>query len=137
MANNPYAGSVLYLAWVYSGGTVELHPNFRSFTWATDLNFIDATAGADAFEVLLASYGTGQDFSATSVAQVNGSVLLSAMDKQTSGTVIYGPEGTATGKIKYSIPAISKGPSFNQPYNDVNEITLSWRQSADASRATF
>jgi hypothetical protein len=137
MANNPYAGSALYLAWVYSGGTIALHTNFRNFTWATDLNYIDATAGADTYETLLASYGTGQDFTATSVGQVDGSAILNACARATKGSVLYGPEGTATGKIKYTIPATAKGPSFNQVYNDINEITLAWRQTSVETKGTF
>jgi len=137
MANNPYAGSALYLAWVYSGGTVQIETNFRNFSWPQDLNYIDATAGADTFEVLLDSYGTGGDITATVVGQVSGTVILKACAKKTKGTLIYGPEGNSTGNIKYTIPATAKGPQFSQVYNDVNEITLAWRQTADHVQAAF
>lgn len=137
MANNPYAGSALHADWVYSGGTIVLSTNFRNFSWATDLNYIDATAGADTYEVLLGSYGTGQDFTMTSVGQVNGTAILNALARNTKGTVRYGPEGTASGKIRYLIPATSKGPSFNQVYNDVNEITLAWRQTSVETKGSW
>lgn len=137
MSNTPYAGSALYLAWVYSGGTVAIETNFRNFNWPQDLNYIDATAGADTFEVLLDSYGTGGDITATVVGQVDGTAILQACAKKTAGTLLYGPEGSDTGKIQYSIPATAKGPQFNQVYNDVNEITLAWRQTADHTQSSF
>jgi hypothetical protein len=136
MANTPYAGSAAYIAWVYSGGTITFD-YWRNFTWAVDLNYIDATAGADTFEVLVAGHGTGQDFTCTYVGQQNGTAILTALARQTAGTVIYGPEGTATGKAKYTIPATSKGPSFNQSYNDINEITFAWRQTAVETLGAF
>jgi hypothetical protein len=137
MPNSPYAGSAMYLGWVYSGGTVEIHTNFRNFNWSHDLNYIDATAGADQYEVLLGSYGTGQDITATVVGQVGGSVILTAAGRNVAGTLIYGPEGNATGKLKYSIPATSKGASFSQAYNSVNEITLQWRQTSVETEGVF
>ena len=47
MADNEYAGSAMYLAWIHPGGTTTLQTEFRNFSWQPTLNFIDATAGAD------------------------------------------------------------------------------------------
>ncbi len=132
-----FAGSAMYLAWVYPGGTVTLQGDFRTFSWSPSLNWIDATAGADTFEELLPSFGTGADITCTMVMQAGGTALLAALDRQTAGTLIYGPEGTATGKVKYTIPATSAGPQFSQPYNDVVELTASFRQTGAETRSTF
>lgn len=137
MANSPYAGSAMYLGWVYSGGTVEIHTNYRNFSWTPSLNWIDATAGADTFETLLASYGTGADITATVVGQVSGTVILTACARQTAGSLVYGPEGNSTGMKKYTIPATAAGPQFNEVYNDINEITLQWRQTSAHAEAAF
>jgi hypothetical protein len=132
-----FAGSALNLQWVYSGGTVQLETDFRNFGWTPSLNFIDATAGADTYEELLASYGTGVEIPVTMVLQADGTALLAALDRQTAGTLIYGPEGTANGKPKYTIPATSSGPQFSQPFDDIVEITANFRQTAAEQRATF
>ena len=132
-----FAGSALSLQWVYSGGTVSLHTDFRGFTWTPSLNFIDATAGADTYEELLASFGTGVEIPVAMVLQADGTALLTALARQTAGTLVYGPEGTATGKKKYNIPATSSGPQFNQPFDDVVEVTANFRQTAFEAGTLF
>lgn len=132
-----FAGSAMYLGWVYSGGTVQLETDFRTFSWTPTLNFIDATAGADTYEELLASYGTGVEIPVTMVLQADGTALLTALTRQTAGTLVYGPEGTATGKVKYSIPATSSGPQFSQPFDDIVEITANFRQTAVEAGTAF
>jgi hypothetical protein len=130
MADNEFAGSALYLAWVYSGGTVALNTEFRTFNWSPTLNFIDATAGADTYERILASYGVGGDIAFSMLAQTDGTAIATALARATKGTLIYGPAGTANNALAYSIPAYSQGPSWNQPFNDVVEITNNFRQYA-------
>jgi len=132
-----FAGSAAYLGWVYSGGTITFHADMRTFDWTPTLNFIDATAGQDTFENILPSYGVGGDFSAELLAQVDGTVLATALARQTKGTVIYGPEGTASGKLKYSIPAYSEGPQWSSPFDDVTTISTNWRQYAVETKGSF
>jgi hypothetical protein len=132
-----YAGSALYLGWSYSGGTIALAANFRTFSWAPTMNFIDATAGADTYENLLTSYGTGGEFSVETLAQTAGTALAAALDRQTKGTVIFGPEGNTAGKLRYLIPSYSTGPQWNTPFNDVSTLTANWRQYAAETRGTF
>ena len=132
-----YAGSAMSLDWIYSGGTVSLEGDFRTFNWSPSLNWIDATAGQDTYEVLLPSYGTGADITCTLVAQSDGTALLTSLDRQTAGTLIFGPEGTVSGKVKYTIPATSAGPQWSTPFNDVTEITANWRQTAVETRTTW
>lgn len=116
-----FSGSSLYLAWVYSGGTTLLNTDFRQFDWTPTLALIESTAGADSFREFLSGIGEGGDISVTMVMQSGGTALLTALARGTNGTLLYGPEGTATGKPKSSIPAISKGPAYSQPYDDIVE----------------
>ena len=99
MADNEFAGSALYLAWIHSGGTVALNTEFRTFNWSPTLNFIDATAGADTYERVLASYGVGGDISFSMLAQTDGTAIATALARATKGTLVYGPAGTANGAI--------------------------------------
>ena len=137
MADNEYAGSALYLAWIHPGGTIELQAEFRTFNWSPTLNFIDATAGADTYERILASYGVGGDIAFSMVAQFDGTAYAVALERQTKGTLIYAPAGTADNYVAYTIPAYSQGPSYNQPFNDVVEITNNFRQYAAETRSIW
>jgi hypothetical protein len=133
MADNEYAGSAMYLAWIYSGGTVTLQTEFRQFNWSPTLNFIDATAGADTFEKLLTSYGVGGDISFSMVAQYDGTAMIVALARQTQGTLLYGPAGTANNRPAFQIPAYSQGPQWNEPFDDVVEMSVQFRQYAAES----
>lgn len=132
-----FSGSALYLAWVYSGGTITLHGDFRQFDWTPTLSLIDSTAGSDTFREYIGGIGEGGDISASLVMQASGTALISALARAAVGTILYGPEGTATGKPKSTIPAISKGPAYSQPYDDVVEFKVSWQQSAAETNATW
>jgi hypothetical protein len=137
MADNEYAGSAMYLQWTSTAGTVTLQSDFRAFEWAPTLNFIDATAGADTFERMLTSYGVGGDISLTMVAQYDGTAIAEALARQAKGTLLYAPAGTANGYLAYSIPAYSQGPQYSQPFDNVVELTVNFRQYAAESRSTW
>ena len=132
-----FSGSALYLAWVTAGGTTTLHGDFRQFDWTPTLSLIDSTAGADTFREYIGGIGEGGDISVSLVMQAGATALISALARGTAGTLIYAPEGTATGKPKSTIPAISKGPAYSQPYDDVVEFKVSWQQSAAESNTTY
>jgi hypothetical protein len=139
MADNEYAGSAMYLAWVYSGGTVTLQSDFRTFNWSPTLNFIDATAGADTYERLLPSYGVGGDITLNMLDQAGtiGVTMGSALARATQGTLVYGPAGTADNYIAYKIPAYSQGPQYNQPFDGVVEMNCNFRQYAVETRTNW
>ena len=125
-----FSGSALYLAWVHAGGTAVLNTDFRQFDWTPSLALIESTAGADSFREYIPGIGEGGNISLTMVMQSSGTALISALARGTQGTLVYSPEGTATGKPKSSIPAISKGPAYSQPYDDVVEFKVEFQQSA-------
>lgn|SRR5574343_503587 len=132
-----FSGSALNLQWITAGGTTLLHTDCRSFDWTPTLSLIDSTAGADSFREYITGIGEGGDISASLVLQTGATALISALARGTAGTLIYSPEGTATGKPKSTIPAISKGPSYSQPYDDVVEFKVSWQQSAAETNAAW
>jgi hypothetical protein len=136
---NEFAGSAMYLAWVWSGGTVQLETKFRNFSWKPTLEWIDASGGSDAFEVMLPGIGRGSDIPYTRVMPEGtaGTALLGAVATRNEGTLIYGPAGTATGNPKFEIPAVSGGPAIDQPYDDVVILTVNFRQNADETVGAF
>jgi hypothetical protein len=125
-----FMGSAMYLAWIHPGGTVRLDTKFRDFSWEPTTEWVDASGGADTFEDMLPGIGRGADIPYTCVMQSGGTALLTAVASRTRGTLLYGPEGTAVGTPKFTIPAYSGGPSIQQAYNDVVILTVNFRQNA-------
>lgn len=123
-----YAGSALYMQWIYSGGTVVLSGDFRTFSSQPSVDLYEATAGADTHKSFLpgvknATLQTGL------VAQSDGTALLASVREGTQGTLVVSPEGTASGKLKETYPAIAQGPQRTQPYNNVVEYAITFQQN--------
>lgn len=131
-----YVGKNLYAQWVGSVSTVTLEGDFRTFSLKPSIALVKATAGADADEVYLATVKDAQ-MSWAGVAQTGGTVLEDALAEGVEGTLIIGPEGTVTGKRKWTIPAISLGAQFNIPYADVVEITCDFQKSGAMVRGVW
>lgn len=132
-----FSGSAAYLAWLWNGGTAVLNSDYRQFDWTPSLALIDSTAGADGFREYLAGTGEGGDISLSMVAQEGGTALIGALGRGNEGTLLYGPEGTATGKPKFLIPAISKGPAYSQPYDDVVDFKIGFQQNTFETASTW
>jgi hypothetical protein len=107
-----------------------MHGDYRKFSYEPSLSLIDSTAGSDSFREKLAGIGEGGDVKFGAVMQASGTALISALARSVVGTLLAGVEGTAVGKPKLTIPAISKGPSINVQYDDIVEFNVSWEQSA-------
>lgn len=131
------SGSAMYLAWIYTGGTVRIDTDYRQFDYAPTLSIIDASAGADTFREYIGGIGEGGAISVSCVLQSGGTAFLSSLATNTAGTLVYGPMGTATGQPKTTIPALSKGPAYSQKYDDVIEVKVEFQQTAAATQAAF
>jgi hypothetical protein len=125
MANNEYVGSASALSWTTTNGTTDLWAEGRNVTYTPSIDLIDATAGADTYKRKLASY---KDASLTvaNVAQTDGTLLVAQCPEGQVGTMLYYPAGTAVGREKVTMPAISMGVTRTSPYNDVVTYGLSF-----------
>jgi len=91
-------------------------------TWSPSIAYAETTAGSDTHVGRLT---TLKDATA-SVELVNasgGTALYAALAPGVSGTLIIGPEGTATNKRKISFVCYSDGAQYAQPYADVATVT--------------
>lgn len=131
-----YAGSALYFAWIYSGGTVVPSADFRTVTYTPNISLYPETAGADAAELFVAGVKSGQA-SFTGVMQASGTAISNAFAEGSSGTMIIAPEGTATGKQKITIPAIAMGARYSVPYNDVVELAADFTQNGVRTDSSY
>lgn len=136
MADNEYAGSAFYAEWVYTGGTVTMSGDQRNFTWTPAQEFIDSTAGADTYRRRLESF---KDATATidTLAQTDGTALVTACEEGTNGTLTFGEAGTTSGYVKTTMPARAMGVNRSAPYNDVVSYSVTWQANGDVTYATW
>jgi hypothetical protein len=125
-----YTGRDIVFQWVHSGGTVSMQADFRTVSLSPTIDFADATAGSDARRKRIATIKDAT-VSYSGLAQTGGTALEDALVEGTQGTIIFQPEGTASGKRKYTIGAFSQGGKFNLPYADVVELNVEFLGNGD------
>lgn len=120
-----FTGRNMYLAWIYSGGTVTLQGDERTVNWTPSTDLAEATAGTDTRKQRLA---TTKDImcsvSGRQQAGTVGNALEDALDAGVQGTIIFGPEGTATGKRRFTASAFSGGFKSSYKYADITEFSV-------------
>lgn len=121
-------GQSLSAQWIYSGGTVSLDTDYRQSTYTPSVEMYDQSAGADTSKTYIAGIKDGQ-YSWAGIYQSGGTVIAAALVEGTQGTLIIGREGTAVGKPKETIPAISQGAVINVQYNNLIEISCTFQQN--------
>ncbi len=131
-----YHGKALTAQWIYTGGTIQLEGDFRSIDYSPSVDLYDETAGLDTNKKYIAGTKDGQvNYSA--LMQSGGTALTTALLEGNSGTLIIGPEGTAVGKQKITIPAISLGVKTTWPYNNLVEISCTFQQNGARVDGTY
>lgn len=125
---NEFVGSALYATWVHSGGTVTLNTDFRNFNYSPSIDFVDSTAGADTARQRINSFKDGQVTASILMLDNFGTANLSPFVEGTSGSVIWGPAGSATGKMKFTVPARVASAVQSVPYADVVTWDITWQQ---------
>lgn len=111
-----YVGSSLFLRF----GGVILSADFRKLTTEETAEIVDGSAGSD---VVKPKYATQTDASASVdlVDQTGGTAQWAILRPGTSGTLEWGPEGTATGLPKHTATAIVSKRTRDVPYDNVVE----------------
>lgn len=131
-----YTGQNLVVNWIWTGGTVDLSGDYRALSYKPTIGKVTATAGSDAFEsYLMTVKDTVLDY--TGVMQTGGTALEDALAEGNFGTLIVGPEGTASGKRKYTIPSFAMGGNFNFQYKNEVEIACQFQGSGTRTRGVF
>lgn len=132
-----FTGQNLYVQWnAGSAGTIDLSGDYRTVSWNPSIGMVDATAGSDPFKSYLA---TQKDTTVSygGVFQTAGTGTENALLTGQYGTLTIGPEGTAAGKRKYTLPAYSQGGKFNFSYSDVVELACDFQGNGTATYGTF
>ena len=136
-----YTGKDLIVSWAsLVGGTViittDLSGDYRALSYKPSVGKVAATAGSDVFEAyLMTTKDTVIEY--TGVMQTGGTALEDALASGVFGTLTVGPEGTATGKRKYTIPAFAMGGNFNYQYKNEVEISCQFQGSGTRTNGTY
>ena len=131
-----YSGKNLFFSFVHSSGTIVLSTDYRTLEISEAAKEIDTTAGADAYASMLAG-AIDSTWSAEYLEQTAGTANYGTLTPGLSGTLTWAPEGTASGKPKYTAAAIllSRGPSY--AYGDTVTIKLAGRLTAATTIASY
>ncbi len=131
-----YMGTALVVNWIWTGGTLAMNTDYRSFTHTPTVQAVDDTAGADAAQSFLKGVvSTNMAFSGKMQA---GSLPAwgSALVEGAAGTVIFYPEGTAAGKYRGTVPAFCNGMVSELSYNDSVNVSVSWLGNGSRAEGT-
>lgn len=129
-----YTGTNLYVAF---GGTA-LNADYRSFEPEEEMGVEDASAGSDAARTYKTTLKDGNaSYTARSIAGTAGTAKWINLAVGTEGTLEWGPEGTATGKVKASVNAILTNRSQPNEYDQVAEWSYEWQFSGAVTYSTY
>jgi hypothetical protein len=131
-----FSGSSLYVEWIHSGGTLVLTGEQRTFSYKPGVKLLDQTAGSDVADSFIKGTKNG-NASIELVQQAGGSATFNALVEGAYGTLIWGEEGTATGKPKHTIAAYSMGPNVTHPYAGVSVLTCAFTQDGARTDGSY
>ena len=112
---------------VVFGGTV-LGTNFRTFTANEEMSLVDASAGADAARTYVTVMADGTA-TLEFLAQDDSVAAFAAVKPGTTGSLVWGEEGTGVGQPRHTVNAIVSSRKKDMPYDDVVVITVDFQFS--------
>ncbi len=134
---NEMGGTAFIAQWTTSSATIQLDTDYRNFAYTPSISFIDAAAGADTAPTRLAYMKDGEANCAMLMPSNVASATIGAFIEGQIGTLIWGEAGSAVGKVKVTLPAISQGLQRGATYNDVVTYTASWLQNGTRVEGTW
>lgn len=136
-----FFGKDLNFKWVGTAGTLDMTEYSRSVSFFPTVEVHDMTALPDTYRVKLAGL---KDFTVTynglaqsGTAGTAATTLENTLRAGEEGTVYFGPEGTATGKRKYTLPVISLGLQQNIVYNELAELNISFEGNGTVTYGAY
>lgn len=120
-----FYGKDLQFIFAGTGGSINMSEYQRgasfSPTGKIDVN-TTGSAGAETRQVGVKDYTV----SYKGLWQTVGTAIEALVAFGELGTVTLGPEGTATGMRKYTLPVISQGPQVNLVYDGLTELNVAF-----------
>lgn len=121
-----YTGKNLYVTF---GGTVA-QADYRSFEPTGEIGLEDGSAGADNGRTYKQTLKDGTStLTLRSISGTAGTAMWKTWIEGAEGTLIWGPEGTATNSVKGSVYAIISSRNTPDTYDQVSEWTFEFQHS--------
>lgn len=119
---DPYKGNAMYIKF----GSTVLSTRYKSYNESDEVGLVDKSSGADTRRTYLSTLADG-GASLEFLQEAGGTAIMTATAIGSSGTLEWGPEGTASGKPKYTVLALVKGRKINYIHDDVVKVTLDFQ----------
>ena len=109
-------------------GSTELQAYHRTFNNSESVDTIDDSAGSQAWKTMISGDKSGEFTLEVVIPADNAGTVRQAIAIDTDGTLLVGPEGTATGKEKCSVycKVTAHGRSFNRADVTTMSVTFSY-----------
>ena len=127
------SGKDLYLTF----GSTVLDTDYQSFDPSEEGKQVEITAGDDANATYTATYKDGKASYKGLYDSSSGSTIWAAVAPNTSGTLTWGPRGTATGYQKHVVPAIVSSRAASYPFDGKIEISIEFQYNGAVTDTTF
>ena len=124
-----FMGTALKVTWSWSGGTLPLADDYRTFNYTPSVAAIDDSAGADAAMSYVKGITSGALSWAGKIQSGSVAAYASAMAAGNVGTVTFYPQGLAAGQYRGTVPAWCNGFVYDIGYNDTANVSCSWMQN--------
>lgn len=127
-ATNRYTGETLFIS--FKG--VVINTDFRSMSVTESVDTVDTSAGVARARSFIPTLNNAE-FTIEYLEQLGagGSAIRATLAQGSSGTLIYAPEGTATGRPRYSCIAMVTGVDRAYPYDEVISVSASLLRNGD------
>ena len=131
-----FVGKDLAVTWAYTGGSVALEADFKSFKVSEEVQDADSTAGDDTHAGHLPTF-TDASAEIEMLGTTNsGTLHWSRLAPRTEGTVYWYPEGTASTKPSHYAPAYIQSREREYPFDDVAAVTVGFQCQGDITDGT-
>jgi hypothetical protein len=117
-------------------GSTVLSSDYRTFEPVEEIGLVESQAGNDTTKTYLTVLKDGTT-PISLVDQTGGSALWTAVVPGTSGTLEWGPEGTASGKPKHTVTALVKNRKRSQPYDGIVVLDVSFQFSGAVTDGAY
>lgn len=124
-------GKNLYVGFIDGSGTATISGDQTAFDTGLEQETVDASAGSDDWRVFLPTMKNGSFKLETYYKGTNGTATLARLEMGDAGTLLWGPEGTATGKPKWGIPVLVTKNDYSFPFDNLIKVTIEFQQQGD------
>lgn len=119
-------GKNFYLAFIHAGGTANFASLYREFEDGLEMETADVSSGGDTMRTYAATLQKIEPSLSGVWDDAMAAALKSAVIPGTSGTLIWGIGGSATGKPKAGITCFVTSSPTKATYDKEVEFEVSW-----------